>query len=345
MIVLSLFNGHGGAACALDKSLGPGNYTLYASEVDKFANKAALATHPATVMLGDVTRLSYRDGWLHGELGDFEVGKVDLLVGGSPCQGFSPAGEGLNFDDPRSRLFFDFLRLLDEVRKVNPRALFMLENVRMKKEWEAIISRYMGVEPLRLDSALVSAQQRKRLYWTNIAGGDIKPPADRGILIKDIREHEVDAKYFVSDRFLDYLARRAASGAFNNGRISLRSDDGKLLAVTSSSHKGRINDNYLLDAPRGTAHLLKNIAADDMKMNALLATSHKGPFANGMTVLEARGRLRRITPREALRAQTVPEHHIDTLLASGISDTQLYRMAGNGWTIDMIEHLFDHLLL
>jgi site-specific DNA-cytosine methylase len=108
-----------------------------------------------------------------------DLPKIDLLIGGSPCQGFSFAGKQLNFDDPRSKLFFEFVRLKEEL---NPK-YFLLENVKMKKESQDVISEYLGVEPVEINSALVSAQNRKRLYWTNIP---FDMPEDKGILLKDV---------------------------------------------------------------------------------------------------------------------------------------------------------------
>jgi len=144
--------------------------------------------------------------------------KIDLLIGGSPCQGFSFAGKQLAFDDPRSKLFFEFVRLKNEC---NP-TYFMLENVKMKKEFELIISKYMGVAPIEINSALLSAQNRVRLYWTNIANepfglfGDmqctIPQPKDKGILLRDVLETEVLQKYYLSDKALATVTRKREIG-------------------------------------------------------------------------------------------------------------------------------------
>lgn len=151
----------------------------YASEVDKYAIKIAQKNYPDTIQLGDVK-----------EVRGVGLPKIDLLIGGSPCQGFSFAGKQLNFDDERSKLFFEFVRLLKET---DPK-YFLLENVKMKKEYQNIISEYLGVEPIEINSALVSAQNRRRLYWTNIPG--IIQPRDREIKLKDIVHEYVDAMEF-----------------------------------------------------------------------------------------------------------------------------------------------------
>src|SRR5690606_31986844 len=138
----------------------------------------------------------------------YNVGKIDLLIGGSPCQGFSFAGHQLNFNDPRSKLFFEFARILEEC---NPK-YFLLENVRMKKEYEDVISSRLQVQPVLINSALVSAQSRKRLYWTNIP--NIQQPKDKGILLKDIIEdgivdrdksYCIDANYYKGGSVKNYL--------------------------------------------------------------------------------------------------------------------------------------------
>ena len=171
--VLSLFDGMSCGRIALDK-LGIEVDNYFASEIDKYAIQVAKANYPNTIHIGDVTKVRAED-----------LPKIDLLIGGSPCQGFSFAGKGLNFEDPRSKLFFEFVRL---VRECKPE-YFFLENVKMKKEHQAVISEQLGVQPIEINSSLVSAQNRKRLYWTNIP--NVKQPEDKGILLKDILEAEV----------------------------------------------------------------------------------------------------------------------------------------------------------
>ena len=170
MNILSLFDGISCAQIALNR-IGVKKYKYYASEVDKYAIQITQKNYPNTIQLGDVNEVSAKN-----------LPKIDLLIGGSPCQGFSLAGKRLNFDDPRSKLFFQFLRLLKESKPKN----FLLENVKMRKDIADEITSLLEVEPIEINSALVSAQNRKRLYWTNIPG--IKQPDDKGILLKDILE-------------------------------------------------------------------------------------------------------------------------------------------------------------
>lgn len=169
-VVLSLFDGMSCGQIALNRTgISYGKY--YASEIDKHAIKVTQHNYPDTIQLGSVTEIKCTD-----------LPQVDLLIGGSPCQGFSFAGKGLNFDDPRSKLFFEFVRLLKEC---NPK-WFLLENVKMKKEFQDIISEQLGVKPILINSSLVSAQNRERLYWTNIPIQGL--PNDKGLFLKDIIE-------------------------------------------------------------------------------------------------------------------------------------------------------------
>ncbi|HEY6143767.1 MAG TPA: DNA (cytosine-5-)-methyltransferase [Flavobacterium sp.] len=170
--VLSFFDGMSCGQIALEKA-GIKVLNYFACEIDKYAISVAKKNFPNTIHLGDVVNVKATD-----------LPKIDLFIGGSPCQGFSVAGKKLNFDDPRSKLFFEFVRVLEEIKKINPNVKFLLENVSMKKEFRDIISERLGVKPIEINSALVSAQNRKRLYWTNIKG--VCLPKDKGILLKDI---------------------------------------------------------------------------------------------------------------------------------------------------------------
>jgi len=165
--VLSLFDGMSCGQIALDK-LGIEVDNYFASEIDKYAMQVTKHNYPNTKHIGDVTKVKGAD-----------LPKIDLLIGGSPCQGFSFAGKQLNFDDPRSKLFFEFVRLLEETKP----KYFLLENVVMKQEYQDVISQHLGVKPILINSSLVSAQNRKRLYWTNIP--NIEQPKDLRLTIKD----------------------------------------------------------------------------------------------------------------------------------------------------------------
>lgn len=176
MQVLSLFDGMSCGQIAL-KQLNMQVEKYYASEVDKYAISVTQYNFPETIQLGDVTK--WRE-W------DIDWSKINLIIGGSPCQGFSFAGKQLAFDDERSKLFFVFVDILNHIKKHNPNAMFLLENVRMKEEYIEIISDYLHVNPIVINSSLVSAQNRLRFYWTNIA--EIEQPEDRGIILKDVLE-------------------------------------------------------------------------------------------------------------------------------------------------------------
>ena len=191
--VLSLFDGMSCAQIALERA-GVSVNKYYACEIDPYAIKVTQANYPSTIQLGSITDLQWNDMTLHSHLRP----KIDLLVGGSPCQGFSFAGKRANFNDPRSKLFFEYVRLLKEIKP----KYFLLENVKMNKKSENVISDLLGVKPVEINSNLVSAQNRKRLYWTNIP---FNMPTDKGLVLQDIIEngftdreksHCIDANYF-----------------------------------------------------------------------------------------------------------------------------------------------------
>jgi len=166
--VLSLFDGLSCGNIALERAgIKVNNY--FASEIDKWAIQIANKNYPSIIQLGDVTKFD-----------ETKLPKIDLLIGGSPCQGFSFAGKQLNFDDPRSKLFFVYVYMLKQLKP----KYFLLENVRMSKQSQDVISEHLGVQPIKINSSLVSAQNRVRLYWTNIP--NVTQPEDKGILLKDI---------------------------------------------------------------------------------------------------------------------------------------------------------------
>jgi DNA-cytosine methyltransferase len=253
MIVLSLFDGMSCRAIAL-KELSIPVKKYYASEVDKHAIKQTQLNFPDTIQLGDVTKVKASD-----------IGHIDLVIGGSPCQGFSFAGKQLNFDDPRSKLFFEFVRILNEAKKINPDVKFLLENVNMKKEYLRVISEYLGVFPVRLNSNLVSAQNRDRWYWTNIRTkkvglfeelySDIPEPEDRDILLKDILqdESEVDEKYYLnSNQILRGLEQAKAKvwesgNKMGNMKFPNDSDDKAKTLTTLQTVGGRETNHVKVD--------------------------------------------------------------------------------------------------
>ena len=224
MNVLSLFDGMSCGMLALDR-LGIKVDKYYASEIDKYAMQVSAANYPEIIQVGDVCDLKSED-----------FKDIDLILAGSPCQGFSFAGKQLAFDDPRSALFFEFIRLLKEIKP----KYFLLENVKMKKEYLQIISEQVsacyleipfGIEPIFINSSLVSAQSRQRYYWTNIP--NVEQPKDRGVVLKDVLEdgfnterdksHCLDANYYKGSSVENYLKKSRRQMVFkdsgNNGMI------------------------------------------------------------------------------------------------------------------------------
>lgn len=216
LTVLSLFDGMSGGQIAL-RQAGIKVKQYFASEIDKHAIAQTQHNFPDTVQLGSVTGVHAAD-----------LPHIDLLIGGSPCQGFSFAGKQLNFDDPRSVLFFEYVRILREIQEYNPGVLFLLENVRMRRECEQVITEQLGLEPVIINSALVSAQNRVRLYWTNIRTREeanlfdtkvftnIPQPEDRGIYLRDILEDDVEPKYVLTSsrikKLIEHHRRQAEAG-------------------------------------------------------------------------------------------------------------------------------------
>jgi DNA (cytosine-5)-methyltransferase 3A len=180
----------------------------YASEIDKHAIKQTQLNFPETIQLGDIE--SWRT-W------DIDWASIDLVLAGTPCTGFSFAGKQLAFDDPQSRLFFVFVDILNHVKGLNPDVKFLLENVNMKRSHMKVITDHCGVYPVNINSNLVSAQNRNRWYWTNIRikqvglfgeiHADIPQPEDRGILLRDILEKDVDEKYYISEATINRILK------------------------------------------------------------------------------------------------------------------------------------------
>jgi site-specific DNA-cytosine methylase len=226
MKILSLFDGISAGQVALQKA-GIQVDTYYASEIDKYAIKVTQENFPNTIQLGSITE------W---RTWDIDWSSIDLVFGGSPCQGFSIAGKQLNFDDERSKLFFTFVDVVNHIKSFNPNVFFMLENVGMKKEYEDVITEYMGVNPIKINSSLVSAQNRKRLYWTNIP--NVAQPEDKGILLKDVLmdDSTISDVYKLSDVGFDYMNR------LRNGRPRWKYHtnylDGKAACLTANMYKG-----------------------------------------------------------------------------------------------------------
>jgi DNA-cytosine methyltransferase len=369
MKILSLFDGMSCGQIAL-KELGFTIDKYYASEIDKFAIQQTQFNFPNTIQLGDVTKVKAAD-----------LDKIDLLIGGSPCQGFSFAGKQLNFNDDRSKLFFEFVRIWHEVKQINPDALFMLENVNMKKEYLRVISEYLGVFPVRINSNLVSAQNRDRWYWTNIKTkdvglfaelwSDVEQPKDRNILLKDVLESDVDKKYYLSDQATIGLLKHKKRADLNKWGFGakLHNENDKCNAIkvggkgkddivcvamrgrnpenTSDRTTGSPTQQRLEPKTDGKTNTLTSVSKDNLIIQMPHGYNKGGVFdEKSPTVLSSSWehnnlvmgscRLRRLTPLECLRLQTIPDWYKWT-----VSDTQIYRMLGNGWTVEVIKHIFS----
>jgi len=352
MRVVSLFDGMSCGQLALDRlGIKP---TYFASEIDKYAMQVTKANYPNTHFIGDVTKVDAK-----------LLPKIDLLLGGSPCQGFSFAGKQLNFDDPRSKLFFEYVRLLKELKP----KYFLLENVRMKKESQDIISEYLGVEPIAINSNLVSAQNRYRLYWTNIP--NITQPKDKQINLKDIIEdgltdrtksHCIDANYFKGGNLKSYFEKHRRQLIFSDdglchvGDADLKghgyvrrvySPEGKAPSLCASSGgnlepkilvKGARLVNRRLDENGKRKDYDKTIpnqpqieVREDNNSNCLTTVTKDSILVEDMS-------WRKLTPLECERLQTVPDGY-----TKSVSNTQRYRMLGNGWTVDVISHILSNM--
>lgn len=312
--VLSLFDGMSCGRIALDRS-GIEVNKYYASELDKYAIKVTQANWPENIQLGDVAK------WREG---DIDWSSIDLLIGGSPCQGFSFAGKQLAFNDPRSALFFEYLNILNHIKSVNPNVKFMLENVRMKKEYLDVISNLLGFEPVFINSSLVSAQNRQRYYWAN---WDFCQPGDKEVFLMDVIENGVtdrdksfciDANYFKGGNLKAYFEKhRRQIVMFQPCRVSER---GRRLNVT-----GTRRDDKHGEVVRGLE------CATDGKTSCLSTVQKDNYLAEDY-------KIRKLTPIECERLQTVPDNY-----TNHVSNTQRYKMLGNGWTVDVIAHIFNHL--
>ena len=300
--VLSLFDGMSCGQIALNR-VGIAYDNYFASEIDKHAIKVTQTNYPKTIQLGDVTKVKGSD-----------LPKIDLLIGGSPCQGFSFSGKQLNFEDPRSKLFFEFVRLVKELKP----KYWLLENVVMKKEFEQIISEHLGVLPININSSLVSAQNRDRLYWANF---EITQPNDKEVNLIDILE---------TDDLINPSAirgRRLNKATILGRRLNergVRDDYNKDVPITQCLEVRATNTNK--------SNCLTTVEKDNV-LTTMPIGRHKDAFKNKLP-------FRYYTLKEYCRLQTVPENYFTDI----VSESQAKKMLGNGWTVDVIAHIFGSLL-
>jgi DNA-cytosine methyltransferase len=333
--VLSLFDGMSCGQIALNRA-GIKYENYYSSEIDPYAIKVSKFNYPSTIQLGDITKIDWD-----------KLPKIDLILAGSPCQGFSFAGKQLAFNDPRSKLFFEFVKAL----KILKPKYFLLENVKMKKEHEEVITSMVGVSPIEINSSLVSAQNRKRLYWTNIP--NIDQPKDKNITWGKIREYDVSSnKYYYTEKALQWLARHSRK---KNKILKIHSNEEKMQMLEASHHKkysaqrffGIVeilrknkdyNGKYFMNFKNSNCDI--NFKYD--KKNKIVLTISKDnlevPFTSSGKVPSNGCFFRYITPLECERLQTVPDNYTEI-----VSDSQRYRMLGNGWTVDVIAHILNNI--
>lgn len=403
MNVLSLFDGMSCGQIALDR-LGIKVDNYFASEIDVHAMVVSKANYPNTIYLGDVRYIDLS-----------KLPKIDLLLGGSPCQSFSFAGKrrgmstkceekietlerylelkelGFEFLG-QSYLFWEYVRVLKIVKPKN----FLLENVMMVDKWRVIITRAVGANPIDINSSLVSAQNRRRLYWTNIGlepqglFGElyqtIKSPEDMGIMLRDILEENVDPKYTLSDKMVNYFKGNHKKMKEGNIGFTFTPTEGDKKSFCITTKEGsRMENNYIIchntqqrNANRpsikkdknagGSGHLSKSdgksYTLDTQQSNAIEIVKggdfrfdegfrwrengksgtlnargrSEGNDFSGQPLLKENSKIRRLTPVECERLQTVPDHYTDYA-----SDTQRYKMLGNGWTINVISYIISHL--
>lgn len=295
MNVLSLFDGMSCGRIAMDRA-GLKVDKYYASEIDKYATKVSDANYPDIIRLGDITKWK---NW------DIDWASIDLVTGGFPCQAWSMAGKQLGDKDERGMLFWTMLDVMKKVREHNPSAHFLIENVKMKKEFEEYITHHteqtLGeVYKILINSALVSAQNRNRYYWTSFP---VTQPEDRGIVLNDIIKAEAEERFFVSPKQLDRL---------------------DLSSVTNG----------------GARVCFQSPGQNVEKSECLQSRDYKGISGRQyFTVVMVNGALRKLIPIEYERLQTVPDNY-----TAHVSNTQRYKMLGNGWTVDVIAHLLKCML-
>ena len=311
--VLSVFDGMSCGQIALERA-GIAVDKYYASEIDKYAIAVTQKNYPETIQLGDITKWQ---GW--------DIEQPDIIMGGSPCQGFSFAGKLLNFEHEQSKLFFEFVDILKHYKP----KYFLLENVLMRQEYIDVISGILGeiypecitqqeifrpgrLEPIMIKSALVSAQSRRRLYWTNIQG--IEQPKDKGIMLNDIiQADEVgvikqDGRLILKPDKSQCLDANYHKGMDNHGQRS-----GKIFSVTIGNSK-----KFSGESDCGKAYTIIKNHCHGYKIDG--------------------GKPKMFSPIECERLQTVPDNYTE-----GVSKTQRYRMLGNGWTVDVIAHIFSYI--
>lgn len=311
--VLSLFDGVSCGMIALERAGIPVN-KYFASEVDKNAIAISEKNHKNIIRLGDVSK------WR-----EWDLPKIDLVIGGSPCQGFSRAGKCLNFDDPRSKLFFEYVEILNSIRKKNPEVLFLLENVKMKNEWRDVISEYLNVQPIEINSKLVSAQNRLRSYWTNIP--IVKMPKNKNIKLLDILEHQERKDGFIEHQgiWFDPSISEASMNLVNRVGDEVRINQAVKCGYIIAENGDGINLSFPTSKTRRGRVIKQKSSTLDCACEVCVLYDNT---------------IRKLTTRELERLQTLPDGYTD-----GFSKLVAQKAIGNGWTVDVIAYIFGFISL
>ena len=392
MNVLSLFDGMSCCRLALEK-LDVSVEKYYASEIDKYAIEVTQANYPDTEQLGDVT------AW---ETWELDWASIDLVTGGFPCQAWSLAGKQLGDKDERGKLFWTMLDVMAKVMEHNPKAFYLMENVKMKKEFEQYITHHTeqalpNVYKYLINSALVSAQSRQRYYWTNIPG--VEQPEDRGIVLRDILEAQPENFTKMSNKFAkrqkgkkclidltkekasnlsameyvkngrqgDYLAcdysgkPKQVGGAFRGrayDKDGKRMDKDGVSVANKTTQMLELRKDYKSNAITTVSKDSVVVSTKPNQINPSKKASGKQPYMQER-VFHKEGKShaltrefasrthigetneltwRKLTALECERLQTVPDNY-----TAGVSNTQRYKMLGNGWTVDVIAHIFTFM--
>jgi DNA-cytosine methyltransferase len=362
MNILSLFDGMSCGQIAINR-LGIKYDNYFASEIDKYAMQVTKANYPDTKHIGSVVDVK-------GE----NLPKIDLLIGGSPCQSFSFCGkrngmstscsqeiltlehylelkaDGFEFEG-QSFLFWEYMRLLKETKP----KYFLLENVLMGQKWQKILSQTIGIDPIMINSSLLSGQSRKRLYWTNIGTTNnnlfgieqvgIKQPQDKGILLRDILQKNVSDQYFINQLNKNYSLKPMRL----NKKFTQLNGEGKSICLCAKSYNNWVGD-YITECFLKTEtnkpiqiNQKKEWGNQPYQQNRIYSTCGKSPTLDTQSerknIYESTN-IRRLTPVECERLQTVPDNYTNHVIES-----QRYRMLGNGWTVDVILHILKHMEL
>jgi DNA-cytosine methyltransferase len=294
--VLSLFDGISCARIALDKA-GIKIDKYYASEIDKYALKVSNKHYPDIIQLGDIRKISAK-----------KLGKIDLLIGGSPCQDLSNAKTGEGLKGEKSRLFYEYVRLLKEIKPT----YFLLENV--KNKWGDKMSEIIGIDFVHVNSAIFSAQSRPRYYWTNIKYPDLPLKESDKTIKSIIHNEEVDDSFYFNNKGLDVFLKKYK----NNTKTLKQTGIIKLFDIPKSI----INDN----------ERQRRIYSIEGKSPTILARSDT-------TKIFINGQVRKLTPTECECLQTIPKNY-----TANYSNTQRYKMIGNAFTVDSIAHFLKGII-